>query len=92
MIFKKLISIIISLAIIFSYTPLVNEVHGAYSGNIIDLSDNAPPSSGTGWAYSNNVYTLAELGNVNIKNPNSYTSPVWAGETLNLNIKGENSI
>ena len=41
------------------------------SGTVIDMSDANPPSSGTGWTYTNDVYTVLSGANVTIIGDNS---------------------
>ena len=49
-------------AIIFAFAllmaPQVLRAQGS-SGATINMSDAAPPASGTGWTYASNVYTIS---------------------------------
>ncbi|MCL2086882.1 MAG: hypothetical protein FWH05_04720, partial [Oscillospiraceae bacterium] len=69
---KKLKATILALSLMVGLTPGVTlNVAAASFGANIDMSDTNPPSSGTGWTFSNDVYTIS--GNVTVTGNNGET-------------------
>lgn len=57
---------------------------------VIDMADNAPQTSGTGWTFSNGIYTILDGADVTItgQNDNQRRIEVEEGATANITLDG----
>ncbi|MCL1819266.1 MAG: hypothetical protein FWG36_01270 [Oscillospiraceae bacterium] len=66
-IISLLLALIFALGIIPAFAPPATAASG---GTTIDMADTNPPSSGTGWTYASNSYTILDGANVIVTGSN----------------------
>ncbi len=88
---SRLLAMLLSLLLVIGLFAYPMPAIASSNGNVIDMSDDDPSTSGEGWTYSNGVYTISDGANVIVVGDNGGSGRrilIEAGATVTVTLSG----